>query len=94
MYFCKFVTGNFAKFKMWREIRGMFHGLVIHKSGVGVALFLELRMIGAFINYVDKQEGGRRLFKCQRYYISSFSKIVKVEDWRPVEGRVKKILST
>ena len=37
--FDKTVTGNFAKFKVWREIRGMFHCLGIQKRGV------ELRMI-------------------------------------------------
>ena len=31
---------------------------------------------GASINYVDKQEGGRKSSKCQRYYISWFSKLV------------------
>ena len=32
--------------------------------------------MGASINYGDKQGGGRGSPKCQRYYISLFSKLV------------------
>ena len=34
------------------------------------------RKKGSPINYVDKQWGGRGSHKCQRYYISLFSKLV------------------
>ena len=32
--------------------------------------------LGASINYVDKQRGGKGSLKCQRYYISLLSKLV------------------
>ena len=33
--------------------------------------------MGASLNYVDKQGGGRGSPKCQRYYIRLFNKLVK-----------------
>ena len=47
--------------------------------------------LGASIKYVDKQGGERGSPKCQRYYISLFSKLVK-EGERGL--KILKILST
>ena len=46
--------------------------------------------LGASIKYVDKQGGERGSPKCQRYYISLFSKLVKEGG----ELQILKIMST
>ena len=45
---------------------------------------------GGIHNYIDKQGGGRGLPKCQRYYISLFSKLVN----KGGGVKILKILST